>query len=78
MIAASPVAGAEALSHQVMHVVIEALALVLPSLERWTSTAWLVGQPAPWSDIGVLLGQAAVYVVLLTAAAVFDFYRKNL
>jgi ABC-type transport system involved in multi-copper enzyme maturation permease subunit len=78
LIAASPLSATDALSHQVMHGVIEGLALVLPSFDSWTQTAWLVEHPAAWFDIGLLLGQATLYVVLLTAAATFDFYRKNL
>lgn len=78
LIAASPLSGTEALSHQMMHGVIEGLALVLPSLDRWTRTAWLIEHPAAWFDIGLLLSQATLYVVLLTAATTFDFYRKNL
>ena len=77
LIGTTPVSGADELSHQIIHLVIEALALILPALDRWTQTAWLIDTAAAWSDIGALAWQSAIYVTLLTAAAMFDFYRKN-
>jgi hypothetical protein len=56
---------------------VETLALVVPALDAWTQTAWLVNGPAGWSATGPLLGFGALYVVLLAAATMFDFYRKN-
>jgi hypothetical protein len=56
---------------------VETLALVVPALDAWTQTAWLVNEPAAWSAILPLLGLGALYVVLLAAATMFDFYRKN-
>jgi hypothetical protein len=49
----------------------------VPALDAWTQTAWLVNEPAAWSAILPLLGLGALYVVLLAAATMFDFYRKN-
>lgn len=77
LMGAAPVSGAGELSHQVMHYVIEGLALILPALDRWTQTAWLVDAAAGWSDVGSLAWQGALYVTLLAGAAMFDFYRKN-
>ena len=56
---------------------VEGLALVMPALDAWTQTAWLVNEPASWSALIQLAGQSALYVALLTAAAMFDFHRKN-
>jgi len=77
LMSAEPVSGAEALSHQVITVVVEALALVMPALDAWTQTAWLVNQPAAWAAIAELAVLSAIYVALLAAAAIFDFYRKS-
>jgi hypothetical protein len=77
LMSAQPVSGAEALSHQVIEMVVEALALVMPALDAWTQTAWLVNQPAAWAAISELAVLSAIYVALLAAAAIFDFYRKN-
>ena len=77
LISANPVAGGDELSHQVMARVIDGIALVIPALDTWTRTAWLVDEPAPWAAIAAISGQGVVVVVILAAAAVFDFSRKN-
>lgn len=77
LMSANPVAGAESVSHQVTGWVVEGLAMVLPALDGWTQTAWLVNERAPWTEVGWIVAQGTLYVVLLAAAAMFDFYRKN-
>lgn len=56
---------------------VDGIAFLLPELHRFTRAEWLV-----YPDAGVallpVLGQTAVYLVLLLAAALFDLYRKNL
>jgi len=77
LMSAHPLTGVDTLSHQVIRFMVETLALVMPALDAWTQTAWLVNGPAAWSAILPLLGFGALYVVLLAAATMFDFYRKN-
>jgi ABC-type transport system involved in multi-copper enzyme maturation permease subunit len=77
LMGANPLSGADTLSHQVIQIVVESLALVTPALDAWTRTAWLVDQPAAWSAVLQLSGLSALYVALLVAATMFDFYRKN-
>jgi len=77
LMSAHPLTGADTLSHEVIRFLVEALALVMPALDAWTRTAWLVNEPAPWPVILQLAGQSALYVVLLAAATMFDFHRKN-
>jgi hypothetical protein len=77
LMSAHPIAGAETFSHEAMRFVIEALALVMPALDAWTQTAWLVNGHAPWTVMLQLAGQSALYVVLLASATMFDFHRKN-
>src|SRR5262245_13034562 len=77
LMGANPLSGADTLSHQVIQIVVETLALVTPALDAWTRTAWLVDAPAPWSAVLLLASLSALYVVLLAAATMFDFYRKN-
>lgn len=77
LMSAHPLTGAETPAHQVTRFVIEALALVMPPLDAWTQTAWLVGQPPDWSSLGTLLFQSLAYTALLCAATMFDFYRRN-
>jgi len=78
LMSAYPLTGADTVSHQVIRFMVESLALVVPALDAWTQTAWLVNEPAPWPVMLQLAGQSALYVVLLAAATMFDFHRKNL
>jgi ABC-type transport system involved in multi-copper enzyme maturation permease subunit len=55
----------------------ELLAVMMPRLDLFTQTRWLVygiGDEVGWFSI---LAQGTVYVSLLTAAAVFDFRRRQ-
>lgn len=56
---------------------IDALAYLVPRLDRYTATDWLVYHTGSWNDLGFVTGQSAVYFALLTAAALFDIYRRN-
>lgn len=77
LMGANPVSGAGTLSHEVIAYTVEALALVLPALDGWTRTAWLLGERPAWSALAPLALQSALYVVLLAAAAMFDLHRRN-
>lgn len=77
LMSAHPLAGADTLSHDAIRFLVEAMALVMPALDAWTQTAWLVNEPAPWPFMLQLAGQSALYVALLAAATMFDFHRKN-
>lgn len=77
LMSAHPLTDADTLSHQAIQLMVETLALILPALDAWTQTAWLVNQPAPWSTLLELTGLSLLYVALLAGAIMFDFYRKN-
>lgn len=50
---------------------------VLPDLSRYTQTEWLVYSSADWTQLLPVLVQTTIYLGLLSAIALFDFYRKN-
>lgn len=77
LISGNPVTGADAPSHQVMAWLVDSLALVVPPLDAWTRTAWLVDATAAWSALGGIAAHGALFVAILAAAAVFDLSRKN-
>lgn len=54
-----------------------AIALVLPRLDAFTQTAWLVDATAQPLSLTVATVQTAIYVVLLLLAAMFDLNRRN-
>jgi hypothetical protein len=74
----TPLIGGDTLSHRVISLLVDALALLLPALDRFVQSAWLVDNAGSWPVLGANAGQATLYIVLLGAAAMFDFYRRNL
>lgn len=77
LISAHPLAGADTPAQEIARLLVEGLALVMPALDRWTRTDWIVNEPAPWAALVQLGGESLLYVALLAVAAMFDFYRKN-
>ncbi len=56
---------------------LDGIAFFLPRLDLFTQTGWLLHRDQPTVDLPWLTLQSLVYVVLLGAAALFDFKRKN-
>lgn len=78
LMGSNPVAGQDTLSQQFTRGLVEGLGYLMPALDRWTDTAWLVNATP---EASVLLGigvQGAIYIALLAAATLFDFYRRSL
>ena len=78
LMSAHPLSGTDSTAHQLTQMLIEGLALLMPPLDGWTQTAWLVNEVPGWLTVGGLAAQSVLYIALLAAAAMFDFYRKNL
>ena len=57
---------------------IDALAYLLPDLDRFAQSEWLIHGVGTAADLGFAAAQATVYVALLAAAALFDLYRRAL
>ena len=77
LISASPIAGAEAPSHQMAHTLVEGLAFVVPALDQWTRTEWLVNSATAWSQLPSIAFEAVLFATIVTAAAAFDLQRRN-
>ena len=57
---------------------VDAIALLLPRLDAATRSDWLLyGAPAA-GELALLLAGLALYILLLAAAGLFDFTRRNL
>jgi ABC-type transport system involved in multi-copper enzyme maturation permease subunit len=68
---------AGSVSHRYMTGLLDTLALLLPRLDQFAQTTWLVdGIEA--AMLGGLALQTVIFVALVTCAAMFDLYRKNL
>lgn len=58
---------------------VKALAFVLPGLGQFTQAEWLAyNDPNIAELLPLIVGQTLIYAVLLGAAGMFDFTRKNL
>jgi len=55
----------------------DTIALVLPRLDAFTQTAWLIDAPVNPLSLAAVALQTAIYVMLLLAAAMFDLHRRN-
>ncbi len=78
LMSAHPVTGQDSLSHQVTRGLVESLAYLMPALDRWTQTAWLVDAAPEMSVLSGIAAQGLICVILLAAATLFDFYRRSL
>lgn len=56
----------------------DAIALLLPSLERFTPTEWIADGGVGFESLALVAVQSLVYTVLLFAACLIDFYRREL
>ncbi|MUI16530.1 ABC transporter permease [Massilia dura] len=55
----------------------DALAFLLPRLDAFARSEWLLYAAGGAADLGLVAAQTAVYVALLSGAALFDLYRKE-
>ena len=76
-IAADPIGGITGWTDIAVRWIVDAIAVLMPSLDRITLTAWLLEGPPPLAEVGALLVQTAIYVALIGAAALFDLHRKS-
>ena len=78
LMGSNPVAGQDTLSQQFIRGLVDGLGYLMPALDRWTDTAWLVNA-APEASVLFGIGvQGAIYIALLGAAPLFDCYRRSL
>lgn len=68
----------QSMAQEVITFVINTLAAVLPHLDQFTRTEWLVYNTGNWNNLPTILLQSAIFLALITGAALFDLYRKNI
>ncbi len=77
LMGSGPLAPTGALSQQVINRVLDGLAFILPELHRFAASEWLIYGHVTLADLGAVFGQTVIYVPLLSAAALFDLWRRN-
>ena len=73
-----PLAVSAGASWQFIRAFVDALAFLLPDLDRFTESEWLIHGAGTIADLGFVAMQTVIYLALLCAAALFDLYRKAL
>jgi ABC-type transport system involved in multi-copper enzyme maturation permease subunit len=76
-IAGNPLAG-DAFLAQAARWSVDTLAVLLPRMDSATSGDWLLYGAPPAPELSRMLLELGLYVVLLAAAGLFDFNRRNL
>lgn len=76
LMAHGPLSNHAQTSTQVMAGFVDGLAYLLPNLDEFSRSAWLV-YPSAATELAPILVQTLIYVVLLSGVALFDLYRKN-
>jgi len=66
------------LGQQVLGGTLAALGLLLPHLDQFTRSDWLVYHGGSGADLAIIAVQSALYVGLMAAAGLFDLYRKQI
>ncbi len=77
LISRGPTVDLSLTSSQVIARMVDVLAYVLPDLERFTDSAWLITSSPSASEFGLMTVQALVYLMLLVAVGLFDLHRRN-
>ena len=77
IMAANPLSEGLSLGQTVVNFVIDAIAFLLPGIDRMTQTGWLIYAAPTTTEMLQVLAQTAVYALLLCAAGLFDLQRKN-
>jgi hypothetical protein len=57
---------------------VEALSYVVPALDQFSATQWIAARAVAPEVLAPLVLQSAIYVALLLAATLVDFYRREL
>ena len=76
LLAADTAVVASSFGHGIATVVLHAVAWALPDLWRFTAAEWPARGGGDGADLALVLGQTAIYGLLLFAAAAADLYRR--
>ena len=78
LISSSPILETNTSSQAFIDTVLNGIAYVLPALNDFAHTSWLVYGEIQMNVLGLNALQCLIYLVILSAAAIFDLYRMEL
>ena len=77
LISHSPIMETHTPTQEIIRMLFDLVADLLPRLDVFTQTGWLVYGDGSVQDLAPIAVQTLIYVGLLSAAALFDLYRRN-
>ncbi len=77
LMAHAPLTNQDTLAQRLITGMIDSLAYLLPNLDHFTRTDWLLYASDGASGLLLVVNQTLIYLLLLSAVALFDLYRKN-
>ncbi|MES2934250.1 MAG: ABC transporter permease [Pseudomonadota bacterium] len=66
------------LSQNVINMVLNSVSVILPRLDEFTRTEWLLYQTGSVQILFTILLQSLIFLILIAGVAMFDLYRKNI
>ena len=78
VISESPIVQSGSTAQAFINVFLDGLAYLLPNLDQFAQSSWLLYANFQPTDLLNNLIQAAIYIILLSLAAMFDLYRLEL
>jgi len=78
LISDSPILPIGSMSHKFMNSLLDVIAYIIPDLNKFTQTDWLIYVSDINADMFIVIGQTLIYIILLSSVALFDLYRKEL
>jgi len=78
LISQNPIVPSDDIGQVAMEKIIHLLSYIIPRLDGFTQSLWLISDSLNPSEFGLLMLQGLIYVILFAFAALLDFYRKNL
>lgn len=68
----------DSLSLVVINAVLHVMAFILPSLDRFAPSEWLMYGSASWHDLWLVIVQGVGYLIFLCGVVLVDLHRKHL
>ena len=78
LMAESSVLGLSSNTRPALNFGVEAVSYLIPALDQYSATQWIAARAVAPGVLTPLVLQSAIYVALLLAATLFDFYRREL
>jgi len=78
LMAESSILGSLADARPLLSFGVEALAYLVPPLDRFSATEWIAARVVEPYVLGPIVVQSAVFVALLLGATMIDFYRREI